>query len=146
MTPERFQRIIAAYGVEPDRWPADERKAAIAFVRNNSAMAKKLIAKEADLDGMLDAYRVAAANADLTGRVLADAQRIAPVRRAVSRMMIWRGVGIAGIGLAGALAGAVLVTTLSPMTTILLGEDDVPITTAFDSDMDEYGIDEWEIQ
>lgn len=138
MNPERFRAIVEAYGAEPSRWPAAERVAAEAFALENEAAAKALLMPEAGLDRLLDGYRVTAADGGLTGRVIASARS---GRRTLASLLIWRGLGMAGIGVAGALAGALLVTALAPMMPVLSPGGHSQMLTAFDTSVDDYGFD-----
>ncbi len=53
MTLVRLQEILAAYGAKSDRWPADERAAAVRFLERNR-QAQKFIAEAQKLDTSLD--------------------------------------------------------------------------------------------
>ncbi len=131
MTPERFRQIVEAYGADPQRWPGQERQAAEAFAQAD-AEAQAVMARESTLDGLLGAYTVEPAGSALTARILASAGQ--PVRRALSWLsIVWRGAGLMGVGLAGAVAGALVVSTLSPMTPIFSDDGDRPVVTAFDA-------------
>lgn len=57
MAPERFDAIIEAYGSRPERWPAEERPAALAYL-NSNPQAQALVASYSALDDLLDEYRV----------------------------------------------------------------------------------------
>ena len=57
MAPERFDRIIEAYGTRPERWPAEERAAALTYLHSN-ARAQELVASYSALDDLLDDYQV----------------------------------------------------------------------------------------
>jgi hypothetical protein len=111
MTPERFSDLAAAYGGSPQRWPADERAAALAFMAAHPEQAEAALAPAAELDDLLSRYRVAAPQAAFARRISASAPR-ALWRRT---RLIWQSAGLAGIGLAGALAGALTVAVLLPL-------------------------------
>lgn len=138
MTPERFQQIIDAYGAAAHRWPADERAAAEAFARDD-ADARAVLAREAELDRRLGAYRIAPAGGALTGAVIASAR---PRRRLSWTTIILQGLGVTGVGLAGALAGAFLMTAYAPSAPTFVDEDDQPILTGFDVSGGDYELDE----
>lgn len=111
MTPERFAALAAAYGGTIDRWPEAERAAARAF-RDAHPEAEAVLAAEAALDAALARWAVPAPGAALVGRIARDAARR---RQSPRRLRLW----LAGLGLAGALAGggaigAVLVARLVP--------------------------------
>lgn len=127
MTPERFREIVEAYGAAPRRWPETERAAAEAFARGN-AEARHMLAREADLDRRLGAYRIAPPGRALTGAVVAAA----PSRRS-SWTSVLQGLGIVGAGLAGAVAGAFLMAIYAPSVPNLIDDDDRPILTSFDA-------------
>ena len=54
MNATRLQQLIDAFGSNPQRWPADERGAAIALLSADSAVRERL-AEASDLDRRLDA-------------------------------------------------------------------------------------------
>jgi len=54
MTMERLEAVLAAYGAQPARWPADEREAAEALIAASDA-ARGAFADAARLDAALDA-------------------------------------------------------------------------------------------
>lgn len=55
MTEERFNEILAAYGANPDRWPAAERVMAQAFAQEHQLRLASALAAEAELDAILGA-------------------------------------------------------------------------------------------
>lgn len=57
MASERFDAIIEAYGSRPERWPAEERAAALAYLRDNP-QAQALVNSYRALDDLLDEYQV----------------------------------------------------------------------------------------
>lgn len=69
MTLKRFRAIIAAYGVNPERWPSAERTTAKTFL-TKSPEAQKLLGAASGLDTILDAApKPAAADAGFLKRV-----------------------------------------------------------------------------
>lgn len=77
MTPDRFATLIDAYGASPERWPASERQAALAYLRATPA-AQALVAEAGRLDALLDRLEAPlsvdrAINIDLA-RITATAQ------------------------------------------------------------------------
>lgn len=108
---ERFAALAEAYGAAIERWPAAEREAAQAMA--DGAAARAILARAQDLDRLLDTYRVPEPSSALTGRILAEADRIVLRRASVRRL--WAGLGLAGVGLAGALAGALAATAVLPL-------------------------------
>lgn len=139
MTPERFRQIVASYGAEPHRWPADERDAAQAFLRGDGE-ARALLEREAGLDRMLGAYRVAPAGSALAARVAASAH--GPSRQGLSwSALVSRAAGLVGIGAAGAVAGALLVLVAAAPAPAHRDEEH-PFATAFDTPANDYDVDE----
>jgi hypothetical protein len=116
MTPERFRTIVAAYGSDARRWPDDERAAAEAWAFAHPGDALAALDEAAELDAWLSDDRVEPPTRALIERIVASAPTTAP-RRAPRRgqrrgQVWWSGAGFAGVGLAGALAGAVAVSML----------------------------------
>ncbi|TIS98730.1 hypothetical protein [Mesorhizobium sp.] len=108
MTPERFSELVAAYGGSPQRWPESERAAALDFIAANPTLAEVALAPAAELDDLLSRHRVAAPDGALARRIIATAP--AALWRRTRR--IRQCAGLAGIGLAGALAGVLTVAML----------------------------------
>lgn len=75
MTPDRFATLIDAYGASPERWPAPERQAALAYLQATPA-ARTLVAEAERLDGLLDRMEMPAISIDLA-RITAVAQESA---------------------------------------------------------------------
>ncbi|WP_175953838.1 hypothetical protein [Burkholderia sp. BCC0405] len=110
MTPERFRTIVAAYGSDARRWPDGERAAAEAWARAHPGDALAALDDAAELDAWLANDTVAPPAPAFVERIVATAP--AP-RRARRRSAVWwSGAAFAGVGLAGALAGAVAVSML----------------------------------
>jgi hypothetical protein len=129
VTPERFRKLTEIYGAEPRRWPAAERKSALAYMLNHAAEAKAVLAESLALDDILDRYDVALLGAALREQIIGSA----PVRPAApKRSFWWQSVGLAGIGLAGALAGALVVTVLMPIHRQAADDDSGYVITVFD--------------
>lgn len=72
MTPDRFATLIDAYGASPERWPAPERQAALAYLQATPA-AQTLVAEAGRLDALLDRLETPAIAIDLA-RITAVAQ------------------------------------------------------------------------
>lgn len=113
MSAERFAELAAAYGGDIGRWPQIERAAARQYARNVDA--DSTLERAADLDALLDTYVLKATHAGLEGRIVAKLARRARIRS-------WfrfgtAGVGLVGIGIAGALAGSVAIAVLAPSLT-----------------------------
>ncbi len=137
MTPERFRAIIEAYGAEPQRWPATERAAAEDFARG-SLEANALLLREAELDDLLGRYRVQSPGSALTGAVVASAP---PFQKSSSGYLL-KGFGFIGAGLAGAIAGALLMMMYTPPAPSLTDRDERPILTSFDVGVSELDLGE----
>jgi hypothetical protein len=137
MTPERFRQIVEAYGAAPRRWPEKERAAAEIFAREN-VQAQDILALEADLDRQLSAYPIAPPDSALTGAVIASR----PLLLRLSLALLLQTLGIVGAGLAGAIAGAVLMTVYAPSAPIVIDEDNQPILTSFDVGVGEFDLGE----
>ncbi len=83
--------------------------------------------QEERLNALLSRYRTKEPGSALAGRVLADGMRLRQRRTRLSRWLT--GAGLIGIGLAGALSGAMAVMVLSAGgATLQLSE---PLETAF---------------
>jgi hypothetical protein len=78
MDRERFDHLLAAYGGDVSRWPAEERAAAAAFAAGNAEASAAL--KEAQaLDAALNAARNDVGDTSaLAARILATAPRAKP--------------------------------------------------------------------
>lgn len=68
MNKERFQQIVEAYGVEPLRWPKEERQSAESYLKTNQE-ASRLISEHQILDARLDSYQLSFA-ANLEKRII----------------------------------------------------------------------------
>src|SRR5205085_1646468 len=101
MDAKRFAALAEAYGGDLRRWPQAEREAASAFA---SSEAGRVISRQAGtLDALLDSYSVPHPGKALHDTILRTANGHI-VRRRRQRFW-WLGLGLAGIGLAGAIAG-----------------------------------------
>lgn len=77
MDRERFEHLLAAYGGNLNRWPADERADAAAYVAQDVDAAAELADAQA-LDRALDHARHDVETSSLAARVLAQAPRPRP--------------------------------------------------------------------
>jgi hypothetical protein len=110
MNAERFEVLTAAYGGDIGRWPQAERAAARDFAK--SAAAAQTLVRAADLDALLDTYVVKARHTGLEERILAKL-----IRRLTMRNWFRfgsAGIGLVGVGIAGALAGSIAIAVLAP--------------------------------
>jgi len=110
MTAERFAFLAEAYGSSLHRWPEAERAAASSFA--NGEAGRAFLSRARSLDAMLDTYAVEAPATALSAQVLRQAEYEVPLRRRLR--LFWRGLGLVGVGLAGAFAGALAVMTMMP--------------------------------
>lgn len=109
LPPARFAALADIYGADRRRWPAAERLAAAACPAGDA-----ILAKAGAVDRFLDGYAVATPSAAMIGQILASAHY---PRRLRSRAQLWwSGIGLAGIGFAGALAGSLAVSITVPAT------------------------------
>lgn len=110
MDAKRFAALAAAYGGDLRRWPQAERMAGAMFAAGEGGRA--ILDQAGGLDLLLDSYRVDAPATALHATVLRAAGRHI-VRRRRQRVW-WLGLSLAGIGLAGAVAGLALVSIVTP--------------------------------
>jgi hypothetical protein len=108
MTPERFQTIVEAYGADPRRWPEQERAAAEAWAALHRDEAQTMLSGSAGLDAWLGSHSVAPPDRELEQRIVASGPK--PRAPRLRRMVWWSGAAVAGVGLAGGLAGAFVVS------------------------------------
>ncbi|MBZ9982233.1 MULTISPECIES: hypothetical protein [unclassified Mesorhizobium] len=110
MDAERFAALAAAYGGDLRRWPQAERAAGSILAASDAGAA--ILRDAGKLDALLDSYRVEAPGKALhVGIVRAADGHLAQRWR---RRLWWLGLGLAGIGLAGAVAGSALVIVATP--------------------------------
>lgn len=114
MTPERFARIVEAYGADPRRWPDGERAAARAYAQANPREAQQWLAAAAALDAGLAADVADPPSRALQRRIVAQAQTPSRARTAQARPARWwlSGAALAGAGVAGLAAGAMAMSLL----------------------------------
>jgi hypothetical protein len=109
VTPKRVREIIAAYGADAARWPAAERAAALAIVRDDAELSA-LLRDAGWLDAALDSFALplpVVNAADLAGRIMASASQV-PARRRPDEASVpfWRWFGwpkLAGLAMAGVI-------------------------------------------
>lgn len=108
MTQERLAQLIAAYGADPARWPADERAAATTLLAATPSLTAQADS-ERSLDRLLDLATGPADTGSLADQVLARLERetkVAPVEMSRPRWRRW--VPLAASYAALLLAGFVL--------------------------------------
>ncbi|QGZ65547.1 hypothetical protein [Paraburkholderia acidisoli] len=110
MTPERFHTLVDAWGADPRRWPEQERADALAWARAHRDEADAALAAALELDAWLARDFIEPPSRTLVERIVTSAPSLTPPlprrKDASRRRFWWSGVGLAGVGLAGALAGA----------------------------------------
>jgi hypothetical protein len=106
----RFAALADAYGSALHRWPPAEQAAAMLFAKTDEGRA--ILAGAARLDAILGRHSVEAPSPTLHGAIVARAA--SEVRQERRRRFWWLGFGLAGAGLAGAVAGLALVTVVNP--------------------------------
>ncbi|WP_217575038.1 hypothetical protein [Mesorhizobium sp. GbtcB19] len=110
MDAARFAALADAYGSALHRWPRAEQAAAVRFAETEEGHA--ILRRAGRLDALLDRQRVEAPSPTLYGAIVARAAT--EVRQVRRRRFWWLGFGLAGVGLAGAVAGLALVTVVNP--------------------------------
>ncbi|KUM23536.1 hypothetical protein AU467_09315 [Mesorhizobium loti] len=106
----RFAALADAYGSALHRWPQAEQAAATLFASSEEGRA--ILQRAARLDAVLDGHHIEAPSRALHGEIVARATT--QVRQGRHRRLWWLGFGLAGVGLAGAVAGLALVTVVTP--------------------------------
>ncbi|RQZ20758.1 hypothetical protein DIE15_01415 [Burkholderia sp. Bp9031] len=129
MTPERFRTIVGAYGSDARRWPQDERAAAEAWAQAHPRDALQALDDAAELDAWLMQDTAAPPAPALVERIVASAP--APQRARRRGKVWWSGAAFAGVGLAGALAGAVAVSMLMLGSAPIAQHEPGYLTTTF---------------
>ena len=125
MTPERFRALLDSCGADLRRWPEAERDAARALLECGPADLRAARTEAAMLDRDLDAHEIAAPAAALLDRIAGQAvsspsdEEARPWWRAAP---FWPRAGWAIAGVAGAFAGAIVVS-------VALGDGDTGAAT-----------------
>ncbi|RWD59364.1 MAG: hypothetical protein EOS36_25540 [Mesorhizobium sp.] len=110
MDARRFAALANTYGSALHRWPRAEQAAATLFAESEEGRA--MLARAGRLDAVLDRHHVEAPSRTLHGEIVARATT--QLRQGRHRRFWWLGFGLAGVGLAGAVAGLALVTVVAP--------------------------------
>ena len=110
MDASRFAALADAYGSALHRWPQAERAGARLFAETEQG--RDILRRAGRLDGVLDQSRAAAPSRALHGAIVSRAT--AEVRQGRRNRLWWLGFGLAGVGLAGAVAGLALMTVVNP--------------------------------
>lgn len=121
MDRERFHALCDAYGGRIERWPAAEIAAAQGFAVTDEG--KRLLAGAARLDAMLDRFQVSLPSPALERRILAETRRPRGILAVIRSR--WAGLGLVGVGLAGAATGAaaMMLVMTAPLHDDALGGD-----------------------
>ncbi|SDE33597.1 hypothetical protein [Paraburkholderia lycopersici] len=129
MTPERFHTLVAAYGADARRWPPHERNDALEWARTHRAEADAALDEAFRLDGWLACNRIAPPTHELVEQIVAGAP--VSVATAKHHRYWWSGAAFAGVGLAGALAGALTMSLLMPGGAAPAPHDSSYLSTSF---------------
>jgi hypothetical protein len=112
---EEFQRLAEAYGGEIARWPQSQREEAALFVAEQPAASQAILARELDLDAVLDDLPRPQPARALYDRILADA----PAERRRRRWRLWLApVGVGAALASVAAAGLILGVQLGQQSTV----------------------------
>jgi hypothetical protein len=129
MTPERFIEIVEAYGAAPNRWPDDERLAALAMMTDERCAQTLRWATELDQELDAAASPRLETSSFLVGQIVGAFPQSAPLAR--WRPLLWPAAAMAACVAAGIAIGAQLPPSGS--TVALTGEyvdqlwnDDIP--------------------
>ena len=103
----KFEELAQAYGGEIGRWPAKMRDDAALLVAAEPDFARAVLARESELDAVLDDLPRVTASADLFERIVTSA----PPLRPRLRWSLWiapagLSAGLAAIAAAGVMLGA----------------------------------------
>lgn len=138
MTPERFHTLVAAYGADPQRWPQHERNDALEWARAHRAQASAALDEAMELDSWLSRDMVAPPTRARFEEIVAGAPvkpavrpAVKPVSAAKRRRFWWSGAAFAGVGLAGALAGALTISLVVLGGTTPAAPHETWLTTSF---------------
>jgi hypothetical protein len=118
VTIDRLRDLLDAWGASADRWPADERAAALALILR-SPEARALRDEAARLDAFLDADPIDAPSDDLVARVLAGAPK--PPRARVIHPARWLVPLALAAGLAAFWFGRPVTQAPEPLPIAALG-------------------------
>lgn len=113
MTPERFCALLDAYGADLQRWPEAERSAAHLLAAQDVPELRRLLIDAASLDSVLDKHQVALPDDALMRRIVSTATAPSSTSTSKSWWQVgqwWPRAGFALTGLAGALAGAFIMS------------------------------------
>jgi hypothetical protein len=108
----RFSAILDAYGAAPERWPVDERDAALSLTRSSLQAARELERARA-LDSVLDRAAISEIDADPARFIALHSSIVSSAKPRIENWMIrWLGVDLAPSQLWPSLAGLTVATLL----------------------------------
>jgi ferric-dicitrate binding protein FerR (iron transport regulator) len=110
MNIDRFVALASAYGGSLHRWPAQERAQAEALAETEEGRAA--LQRAGALDTLLDDYILDTPSKILRSRILMQGK--AEIAKRHRLWFWWSSLGLTAAGLAGAVAGVVAATVLSP--------------------------------
>ena len=116
MNTEQFITLTEAYGADINRWPAAYQKPAAEVIAQNLPAIKHALEQAAILDAMFDSSTLLANPNLKTEHALLNSIVASAPRQKISIWHAWitwswnRWYGLAGAGLAGAVAGAFFVS------------------------------------
>jgi hypothetical protein len=129
MDNDRLDRLLAAYGADPARWPQGERAAAMRLFAERPR--PEALAAASRIDGLLDAWVPASASLSLRERIAASAPRPRGEKSVWRSPMFWlSGAGLAAAGVMGLMVGVSLSEGHGRATT---NDDGDVIAAVFDS-------------
>jgi hypothetical protein len=122
MSLERLRALLDSYGADPDRWPPEERAAALALLEQ-SPQAQRWRDASGNLDALLNRAPAFEVSANLIDRILSAAttpapsanRPPAPYRHNTRRMRTWQTIA-AAVPLAAAVVLMLWVFTKPPQT------------------------------
>jgi hypothetical protein len=117
MTSEDFSQLAKTYGADIKRWPEEHRPMIGDLASTQFSTMRQILDEELALDKILNQDSIEPASQNLINSIIQSAPQ--------PRTQFWRdhkdwlsrifkGIGFTSIGLAGALAGMLVVSTLSP--------------------------------
>lgn len=106
MSLNRFVELTDAFGGRISTWPEECREAGNAFAATERGQA--ILSAATGLDALLDAYAVPPPSAALQGRILDATSRTAGLHSRFLRW--WEGLGLVGVGVAGIVAGVMVMS------------------------------------
>lgn len=120
-----LRRLLESYGADPERWPAEQRQAALDSIEG-SAEARALCAQAGDLDAMLNRAAAPAPAPELMAAILAAATAPRPRFWAAPLWPfgpIWKPVSaLAAAAMLGIVAGSLVPGPFTSRDQVIEGE------------------------